>query len=163
VRKRSLPMSTLAKEEGAGEWVEVSQFFSRKDPQKNQLPTLGSITKPTAVTTPEAANKTDTEKNLSAESQAAKIKDVELHPVVSIHFVLGGLLCVLGFFALIIALGSQSSAETRGGALQLVVILFSGGIGLFIAGIILAWLHECVARLRNIELNTAKAVEKLAK
>jgi hypothetical protein len=50
------------------------------------------------------------------------------------------------------------SDKARTEALQLLVIFFSGGVGLFIAGTILAWLHECVARLRNIELNTAKAV-----
>ena len=35
VRKRSLPMSTLAKEEGSEEWVEILQFFSRSENPKS--------------------------------------------------------------------------------------------------------------------------------
>jgi hypothetical protein len=47
--------------------------------------------------------------------------------------------------------------------LTLLVMTLSIGIGLIIAGILMGWIHECVVRLRNIELNTAKAAEKLGK
>lgn len=162
VRKRSLPMSTLAKEEGSEEWVEILQFFSRSENPKSQSPSLVSVSKPTAVTTPEVAAKPDNKGNLSVEKPTTQIKNVETHFVVFVHFVFGVLLFVAGAFMLIV-FAKHPNDKARADALQLLVICFSGGVGFFIAGIILAWLHECVARLRNIELNTAKAVEKFAK
>jgi hypothetical protein len=162
VRKRSLPMSTLAKEEGSEEWVAASQFFPRNEKPKSQSPSLVSVSKTTAVTSPEVAAKTDTKGNLSAETPITQINNVETHFVVGVHFAFGVLLFVAGAFMLLV-FATHPSDKAQADALQLLVICFSGGVGLFIAGIILAWLHECVARLRNIELNTAKAVEKLAK
>ena len=92
VRKRSLPMSTLAKEEGSEEWVEILQFFSRSENPKSQSPSLVSVSKPTAVTTPEVAAKPDNKGNLSVETPTTQIKNVETLFVVFVHFVFGVLL-----------------------------------------------------------------------
>jgi len=162
VRKRSLPMSTLAKEEGSEEWVEVLQFFSRKEKPKNQLPSLGSVSKPTSITTPEVAAKSDNKGNLSVETPNIQIKNVEPPLVVSIHSLLGGVSLCLALFCLLFATASTNERERQIG-LTLLVMTLSIGIGLIIAGILMGWIHECVVRLRNIELNTAKAAEKLGK
>jgi hypothetical protein len=157
VRKRSLAMSTLAKEEESEEWVEVSQFFSRKENPKNQLPRLGSVSNPTAITAPKVAATPDNKGNLSEETPTPEIKNVETPFIVGIHYAGSIFFFVAGVFTLLLFANSPSD-KARTEALHFLVIFFSGGVGLFIAGTILAWLHECVARLRNIELNTAKAV-----
>jgi hypothetical protein len=149
VRKRSLPMSTLAKEEDAEEWVSVFQFFSPNEKPKNQSPSLESAGKSKAAKTPDAGVR-------------LKIKNVETPLVVSIHSSLGTVfLCLAGLF-LLVAFASPKESE-RQIILTLLVMTLSVGIGLIIAGILMGWIHECVVRLRNIELNTAKAAEKLGK
>ena len=158
VRKRSLPISTLAKEEGSEEWVAASQFFPRNEKPKNQSPSLVSVSKATAVTTPEVAATA----NLNAETPTTQIKNVGTHFVVVIHFVLGVLSLVIAAITILAIVGAPNE-QARNISFQLLVIFLSAGVGSIIVGIILAWLHACVVRLQNIELNTAKAVEKLAK
>lgn len=162
VRKRSLPMSTLAKEEGSEEWVEVLQFFSRKENPKSQLPSLGSVSKPTAVTTPKVAAKPDNKENLSVETPTTQIESVETPLIVIIHSTLGAVSLCAALLCLLFVAATNNEKEQQLG-LTLLLLTLCSGIGLIIAGIFMGWIHECVVRLRNIELNTAKAAEKLGK
>jgi hypothetical protein len=133
VNANHLKPSIMAREESSAEWMELSSVITQRQESQRQ------------------------------ESQAIASKKTEIKPfeapfIVTLHYLFAGLSFVASLLCLIgVAGGNRSEGAV---ALNLLIIFLSSGIALIIAGYIISCLTECAFRLRNIELNTAKAVEK---
>ena len=133
VNANHLKPSIMAREESSAEWMELSSVITQRQESQRQ------------------------------ESQAIASKEIEIKPfeapyIVGLHYVVAGMFFIVSLFCLIGVAGKNSSQSAA--ALNLLIICISSGIALIVAGYIISCLAECAFRLRNIELNTAKAAEK---
>ena len=138
VNANHLKPSIMAREESSAEWMELSSVITQRQESQRQ-------------------------ESQRQESQAIVSKEIEIKPfeapyIVGLHYVVAGMFFIVSLFCLIGVAGENSSQSAA--ALNLLIICISSGIALIVAGYIISCLAECAFRLRNIELNTAKAAEK---
>jgi len=149
--------STLAREESSTEWIEVSSIVDISVAQAKRI-----------YEQQQAQSQAEFHERVMGQEQKAapsvlpskeiKIGIFEEPFIVNLHYLVAGLCFFCGVLCLIgVGTGNRSASEA---AFAGFIACISGGIGLLIAGYIISCLVECVFRLRNIEVNTAKAAEK---
>ena len=143
VNANHLKPSIMAREESSAEWMELSSVITQRQESQRQ--------------------ESQRQESQRQESQAIASKEIEIKPfeapyIVGLHYVVAGMFFIVSLFCLIGVAGKNSSQSAA--ALNLLIICISSGIALIVAGYIISCLAECAFRLRNIELNTAKAAEK---